>query len=224
MKIKKYNSYIISYNNLRVGLGFIGLLLPIVLIFGAFVFGSCSQIQSSISHYYYTVMGNFFVGALCAIAVFLFFYNGYDVIDNIVAKVAATAALFVAFFPPNPDVNAICSIVNIKLAAGSNIIHFVAAGLLFLCFAYFSLFLFTKTSDDVVLTYNKGKRNIIYKNCGIVILSCLFLMGVYSIWGGLQTSIGKYKPVLLLESLALFAFGLSWVTKGDMVMRDGGER
>ena len=59
-----------SYLGLRKSIGFIGLLVPIVLLIAG-VFFLEGRIQPSISHFYYTPMGNYFVGLMCAIGVFL---------------------------------------------------------------------------------------------------------------------------------------------------------
>jgi len=53
-------------------------------------------IQESISHYYYTGMRNVFVGALCAVALFMFFYCGYDKWDDLAGDMAGIFAIGVA--------------------------------------------------------------------------------------------------------------------------------
>jgi hypothetical protein len=214
------NSFIISYLNLRIGLGFVGLMLPIVLMIGAFLFNNCSQIQPSISHYYYTVMGNYFVGSLCAVALFLFFYKGYSRLDNIVAKIAAHAALAVAFFPTDPDIASYCEFVTNKRFISVNYIHYAGAAILFSCFAFFSLVLFTKTDPTKVMTQQKKARNSIYVTCGIIISACIILLAIYNSIDSLEFILGKYKPTLVLESIALFAFGISWIAKGEMFLKD----
>lgn len=214
------NNFVISYLNLRIGLGFVGLFLPIVIITGAFSFGACTQLQPSISHYYYTVMGNYFVGSLCAVAMFLFFYNGYDKRDNIVANIAAVCALGVAFFPTNSDTNSLCEFVINKRTNPVNYIHYAAAGLLFASFAYFSLILFTKTDATKVMCANKKIRNNIYKTCGIIIIICILLIASINLITNLENILEKFKPTLVLESIALFAFGISWIAKGEMFLKD----
>lgn len=100
---------IISYLTLRRAVGIIGVSLPIVLLAGSVIIFNCSEVQGSISKYYHTVMRNVFVGALCAVALFLWAYKGYKrdekdnkylVPDNSAGNFAALFALGVAFFPP----------------------------------------------------------------------------------------------------------------------------
>jgi len=64
-----------SYLALRKAVGWIGMLLPFVLMCGvSLIFKSDIKLQN-ISMYYYTGMRDVFVGALCAIGLFLFFYK-----------------------------------------------------------------------------------------------------------------------------------------------------
>ena len=70
------------------------------------------------------------------------------------------------------------------------------------------------------MTAHKKIRNHIYVTCGIIIIICVALIAVYNFVGNLETIFAKYKPTLVLESIALFAFGISWITKGEMIMKD----
>ena len=74
----KYSRHTYSYLALRKAVGWIGILLPFALMLGGFLIFKEEIIQESISHYYYTGMRDVFVGALCAVALFMFFYSGYN--------------------------------------------------------------------------------------------------------------------------------------------------
>ena len=96
--------------------------------------------------------------------------------------------------------------------------HLGSAFLFFILLAVNSIFLFTKSGDGKVAGQKK-KRNVIYRLCGYVILGCLALLIVYVVF--LQkTPITNAKPVLILEAIALVAFGFSWLVKGDTLFRD----
>jgi hypothetical protein len=220
MQTNNNNAFVISYLNLRIGLGFVGFFLPIILVVGTWGLADCTQVQPSISHYYYTIMGDYFVGSLCAVAMFLFFYKGVDKQDGIIANFAAVFALLVAFFPTNPSADSICQYISTNKVTSVNAVHYSAAGLLFASFAYFSIFLFTKTDPTKEMTKHKKIRNRIYTTCGIIIIACVALIAVYNFVGNLEIIFAKYKPTLILESIALFAFGISWITKGEMVLKD----
>jgi hypothetical protein len=220
MQTNNNNAFVISYLNLRIGLGFVGIFLPIMLVVGTWGLADCTQVQPSISHYYYTIMGDYFVGSLCAVSMFLFFYKGVDKQDGIIANFAAVFALLVAFFPTDPSADSICAYISTNKITSVNAVHYSAAGLLFGSFAYFCIFLFTKTDPTKEMTEHKKLRNRIYKACGIIIIACIALIAIYNFVGNLETAFAKYKPTLVLESIALFAFGTSWITKGEMVLKD----
>src|SRR3989344_41314 len=103
MNSNEPNDYLVlSYLDLRKAIGVIGMALPFVLVFGKFSIQG-GGIQSSISSYYYTVMGDVFVGSLCAIAVFLGSYRGYTRTDSIAGNLACVFALGTALFPTAPE-------------------------------------------------------------------------------------------------------------------------
>jgi hypothetical protein len=227
MKNKKkspQNAQVVSYINLRIGLGVLGFFLPFFLIVGNWLFSGCTQLQPSISHYYYTYMGDFFVGALSAVAMFLFFYKGYDKRDAIVANCTAVFALATAFFPTSPYEKAECTYFIISDPRNFNAIHYSAAALLFLSFAYISIVLFTKSKPGKIITPVKKIRNKIYKTCGIIILFCVALIACYNFLDKINIvwyeTISTLKPTLFLETAALMAFGFSWITKGKMFLSD----
>ena len=97
------NQLVISYLYLRRFVGWIGTLLPIVLLVGVAI-SSAQARPDSMSGYYYTDMRNVFVGALCALGAFLGAYDGYDCVDRWITNVAGFGAIGVAFCPTKPTV------------------------------------------------------------------------------------------------------------------------
>lgn len=212
---------VISYLSLRRSVGLLGICLPVVLITGSFTVGHCRQFQPSISHYYYTIMGSYFVGTLCAVSLFLFSYKGYDRIDRATALVAAVSALVVAFCPTGTDAASHCTYIVIPDALPLNNLHYSAAAILFGSFAFFSLFLFTKSSHPkMAQTKQKKERNGVYRLCGTIILVCIIVIAIIRFIEGLETEMAAYRPILVLESLALTAFGISWLVKGEAILPD----
>jgi hypothetical protein len=217
---KKQDPQVISYLTLRKAVGILAILFPIIIVAGSLIFGKCDEIQSNLSYYYHTRMRNFFVGILCAIALFLFAYKGYDRRDAIAGNLACILALLIAFFPTSVTEPLTPCILNPFENKISSSIHFFSAGGFFIILAYFSIFLFTKKEPRP--TKMKLKRNKLYRLCGYIILGCIFLMTViftlqkFNYGQGLK----KYDPVLWLETLALWAFGVSWLTKGNTILGD----
>ena len=215
---------LIPHQTLRQAIGWLGTLLPAVLIIGNKVIDHCAILQSSISHYYYTVTGHWLVGILCAVAMFLISYKGYNRIDNITSSVAGLAALAIAFFPTNAEtlvpekiiIND-CILFSLRENNLRNAIHYASAALFFVSLAYMSAFLFTKSRGSK--TKEKVIRNKVFVICGIIIFLSIVLIALYGIFGK-ESSLKNYKPVFWLEWLALLAFGISWLVKGEIVLKD----
>ena len=217
---KKINPQLISYITLRKTVGILGILFPVVIVVGSVIIGECDEILGNLSTYYHTNMRNLFVGILCAIALFLFAYKGYERIDSIAGNVACVFALLVAFFPTSVTESVTPCILGPYENKISSSIHFFSAGGFFLVMAYFSLFLFTKKEPKS--TKMKLKRNKLYRICGYIILGCIFLMAVLFLCERLHwwTGIQKYHPIIWLETMTLWAFGISWLVKGNTIMID----
>jgi hypothetical protein len=203
---------VLSYLDLRKAVGIIGVTLPFVLAFGK-ILSQGPGIQSSISSYYYTDMRNVFVGSLCAIGVFLMSCRGYDRKDEIAGILACVFAVGVALFPTSPDVGA----SSREKIIGT--LHLSFAALLFLTFAYFSLALFTKTSAGKSPTPRKLQRNTVYRVCGYTILASIFFMFLVAL-PSVKALVEPLTPIFWLESLAVVSFGVSWLTKGETILKD----
>lgn len=216
-------SLVISYLTLRKAVGILGMALPFLLLLGWVLLEQDCRFPPSISHFYYSVVGDVFVGTLCAVSLFLFSYNGYDANDRYAAKAAGLFALLVAFFPTNFgsfDAESCSRLVRTDNNL-ANAIHYGGALLFFSTLTYFCLFLFTKTSQHGPVQGNKKIRNNIYKICGWVMVVCMLLLLVLLLLPDVHYhSIGHLKPVYVLETIALLAFGYSWLIKGDTFFRD----
>lgn len=203
----KYSRLTHSYLHLRKTVGWIGILLPIVLMLGLYFFFRNEDMPSTISHFYFTSMGDVLVGALCAIALFMFYYTGFDKRDNILGSIAGFFALGVAWFPATEHSGQMNT---------SGIIHNISAIIFFLCLAAFCLWLFCLTKKGEEPSQQKKKRNMIYKFCGVVIILCLIIMGLEIKFGlGLP-----FNVIFWGEAVALFVFGLSWLIKGEAFLKD----
>ena len=203
---------VISYLTLRKAIGIIGTALPFVLVVGKWLLDGWG-IQSSISAYYYTSMRDVFVGTLCATGVFLLSYRGYARVDDLAGNLACVFVVGLALFPTSPAIGG---------SAAQTIIghiHLTFASAYFLTLAYFSLVLFRKTNPAHQMTVRKKQRNVVYTVCGYTILACIGLLVVDFVLlkhSGPQT----VDPVFWLESTAVLAFGISWLTKGEAILAD----
>jgi hypothetical protein len=217
-------SLIISYLTLRKAVGILGICLPFLLMIGFKLFNPDCAFPPSISHFYYTAMGNLFVGTLCAVSLFLFCYNGHDKADLIAAKLAAAFALLTAMFPTDFDAFApadLCSRIRREEPnVVSNLVHYISASLLFATFAFFSLIQFTKTNKRGPVGEQKQKRNTVYKICGWVIVLSITGIALISFVNDWYEKLKDYKPTFVLETVALVAFGFSWLVKGETLFKD----
>lgn len=214
-------SGIIDTKTLRKMVGVLGMALPVVVYVGSILFDDCTQVQNSISHYYHTGMGDYFVGTLCAVALFMFAYKGYERHDDVIGDFASIFALGVAFFPTAVEEPLTDCIIREVDNGFINTIHFVSATFLFGLLAYFSLFLFTKSDPTKNKTPQKLRRNQIYKTCGCIIVICIVFIGVYAFFLEERfPQYDKWDPIFWLEAIALWAFGIAWLIKGETIFKD----
>jgi hypothetical protein len=177
-------------------------------------------LQDTISHYYYTVTGDLFVGVLCAVALFLFSYKGYKGdSDWFWTTLAGFFALCIALFPTYNNSADSCAIIHLPNDSFRRVIHYGSAGAFFLILSGISLFLFTRSKGEI--TPEKKLRNQVYRSCGLIILIAVFSIGIYG-WVKGENRWDAYKPVFWLEWIALLAFGVSWLVKGQIVLKDHG--
>lgn len=217
------NPAILSYHALRRVVGYIALALPFALTCGTWVLSLLGPhhalpqplFERSISDYYYTPMSGCYVGGLCVIAAFLMCSRGYDRRDEVAGYMAGLFALGVAFFPSENPYSTVYSKLQIEIGY----VHTAFAGLLFLAVAFFCLFLFPKSSPQARLTRRKRHRNRIYALCGVVIVVCNGVMVSLAL-KGVSEWLRPAHPLLCSESLALVAFGVAWLTKGEGLLRD----
>lgn len=206
----EYFNQIHSYLTLRKAVGWIGILLPFVLVFGVFLFFGGKPVLKTISLYYHSGMRDVFVGSICAIALFLFFYRGYSKWDNLAGNLAGFFALGVALFPT----------VKEGPENWAGIVHFISATFFFLILAAFSLFLFTREKPSP--SRQKKKRNQIYVVCGLTMIASLATIMIYFVFFDFNTSESCF--VFWAETIALIAFGVSWLTKGGAIYPDRNKR
>jgi len=202
--------HIISYMTLRKAIGWMGFLLPPVLVFGSFILDHTNVIKSSLSAYYWTHMRNILVGVLCIMGGFLLSYHGPDGIkswDSLASKSAGLFAFCIAFIPTsqNGD-NAVLDLT-----------HYIVAALFLGILAFMSIFLFTKSGEYI--TTQKATRNKVFKVCGIVMLVSICLIPIDGI-KIVYDHIHQFKPTLIFETIALISFGISWLVKGELILKD----
>ncbi len=214
--LKSQGALVFSYLTLRKAIGWLGTLFPFGLSLGALAIFH-TGVQNSISNYYHTGMRDVFVGVLFAIGFFLLSYRGYERKDDIAGDLACLFAVGTALFRTTPHR------VETGGADWVGMIHFASAAALFLTLSYFSLFLFVKTDPKRKPSPEKLRRNRVYRACGYVMVASIALIALYILFlEDAAPGLRSLQPVFWLEAATVIAFGISWLTKGEAILSDGG--
>lgn len=90
-----------SYLGMRLAIGLIGLILPIVLVLIDQLFLANHQLRGSMSAYYHSSARDVFVGGLVSTGIFLVTYMSAKrrTYDYVISSVAGVLVMIVAFFP-----------------------------------------------------------------------------------------------------------------------------
>ena len=216
--------------------GMLAFLLPVFMLVGvATVPGGC--MRESISGFYFTpVTGDIFVGSLYFIGLFLFTYRGWegDRTDNLIASFAGACSIAIALIPTlgiecTQDIARMRGYLPTGVGADpdqymlfgqvgqwftSQNVHLTLAGVFFAVIGYMCIFRFTKTNPDPthVMTAQKTQRNRLYRICGYVIWASI--VGV-ALSTKVDVPIGNYQT-FKFEFVALWAFGIAWMVKGEL--------
>lgn len=208
------DSLLISTLNLRRLVGILGIALPFGLLLRTYFI-----LKPSISEYYYTDGRDILVGVMCAVGVFLCCYKGYDIRDKVLTLVAGFAAILVGLVPVALESDPLPA----QIRGG---LHLFFAAVFLGCLATLSLCQFTQTDAKTpnAMTPQKKSRNQVYRACGWVMVLCLAAIVLYKFpptkpWLAFLTPV---NPVFCFESLAVIAFGLSWLVKGEGLLWDEG--
>ncbi len=232
---------VMSYHRMRRWVGYLGLGLPFALIIGDWAFhelkihqnsnlmqmckctyASTNHFRDSISEYFYTSMGDLFVGTLCAVAFFLFLYKGYEnkegefmPSDSFMTNFAGICALLVAIFPMDIDE---CLNDNFRSFISHEpvgYIHYAAAVLFFISLGMMCLVNFRRA--ETVEDFGKMPSHNFYKWCGIGIFASLALILLFKTVPFLKVwaEAVDFESLFWFETSALIFFGASWLKKGQ---------
>lgn len=185
---------------LRCTIGWLGMLLPwlVLILSSAYGYGFPDSISAT---YYIPTCITPFMIILGSAGLLLFSYKGYDKQDDIICTLAGVFALGICIFP----CFATGRVGTFQLDSNiSGWLHNISAFIFFGLLSFNSLFLFTKGAGEP--TPEKKKRNIIFRVCGIgMVASFLLLIPLWSVPCG----------IWIVEMVALTFFGISWLTKAQ---------
>lgn len=207
-KNKLENHNIFAYRRLRRAIGYLGIFLPVILVVLSLFKFFDTEVQPSISHYYFTNLREIFTGTLCTVAFFLICYKGHGnksiwKNDNLLTNIAGFMALGVALIPTSPIYET--DKIYILFPFDLEWLHYGFAAVLFLIFALLAINVFTLGQDcDDDIPVSIIDENNIYKFCGYSILVFIALIPILRF---------SYST-LIFEALSLFMFGTAWLIKG----------
>lgn len=208
--------YLRSYLFMRAMVGVSGVLLPVVLLLGDLVLsGRGPAGRNSLSAYYWSGTRDVFVGALCAISVFLVTYKVVEAnLDNTLSVLAGLAALGVALFPTaRPDgVTAVLTPLQERLGETAvSAVHAVCAvvfiGSLAVLSACFAIREGCRPARPEARCSPRFWRSY-HLACTAVIVVAVAGFGVSELLDG-----PDWAPAAT-EVLSVWAFGASWLAKG----------
>lgn len=204
----------INTRRLRCLIGWLGMLLPWIVLLMSCVYGYGFPDSISATYYIPTCITPFMI-ILGSAGLLLFSYKGYDKQDDIVCSVAGLFAIGICLFSCDTaglidkwhEIVELTHVGTFQISPFiSGILHNICAISFFALLAYNSMFLFTKSSGE--MTDNKKKRNIIFRVCGVgmtISFIAIVPISIFELWGG----------VWIVETIALALFGVSWLTKAD---------
>jgi hypothetical protein len=224
---RKPSTLDVSYFNLRLCIGVLGVGLAFILRTGSAIFPPDPY---SISAYYYSAERNILVASLCVLGAFLLTYQGYDKLDSRITNVCGAATIGVALFPTsNPGFK----------PTWVGHVHPVVAGIALAGQALMAL-QFTQSAprgqtarwvDDLkrmlgalIFRYaprvhgSKLTRNRIYSACAWLIILGVALALAQNFWPGSVKA--ETQWMFWFESLSIASFGVAWLVKGQTLFKD----
>lgn len=191
----------IDHRTIKLVVGVIALALPFL------TWALAGHEITSISASYYETgpSQSVFIGFLFAIASFLLGYNGRSQGEMIFSKVAAVAAICIVLLPCDCD----------GRPGSTERYHYLSAATMFAILIFFCYGFFRRAREK---GHAQGRhRAIVYLSCAIVMaLSILTIGGDVLSNGALSARLGSLLT-FWGETLALVAFGISWLLASHVV-------
>jgi hypothetical protein len=218
--------YVKSYLLIRTVVGIIGIVLPIILMFGEASFKGGVHARGSLSAYYHSPMQDVFVGSLCVVGLLLLTYMAGQprTVDFWFSNLAGLAVLGVVFLPTTrPDLPAgaplcgphtlpeppSCSPVESALGEMPTArAHAVCAAIFIVSLAVICC-AFAYREHKLSLSGFWWKFHAVCAGLILLAVGWVFLGDV------LKYDIVGLKSLYVGEVVSVWSFGASWFAKGD---------
>lgn len=201
----------IDHHITRLVIGFIALLLPVLTS----IFATEDLKSISAAYLEHGIASDIFVGFLFAIAALLLSYNGKTICELVLSKVAAIAAIGVAVVPCKCE-QPICKVNGDTAFNIFDNLHGAYALIMFLILAYFC-YAFYQSAKNKVAKNKENKHSAKLRMRIYATSGCLILLSITTLLIDMLTECPTFqlmeeRLVFYLETLALIAFGISWLT------------
>jgi hypothetical protein len=226
------DAYTSSYRLIRLVVGFLGILLPIIFIIGeAFFLRGSVHVRGSLSEYYHTSMQDVFVGGLCVIGFLLATYMAgeWKTWDFGASLIAGIAVLGVVFFPTTrsglpPGARACgsvpeppgCSAIEQALGEHQTAVIHAACAIVFILFLAVMSFLFAasevrrkkdRATAQGRFMFYRPRLFWTHSACALIILAA-------GAWAFAGAGIWELTPLYIGEVVSVWAFATSWLVAG----------
>ncbi|MBZ0202801.1 MAG: hypothetical protein K8I03_07280 [Ignavibacteria bacterium] len=224
------NELVFSYKTIRNIIGYSGMLLPVILALFSLKEQDSLYVEPSISEYYYSSNGDVFVAILCVISAMLFTYYGYNFKEKIWITLASLSGLGVAFCATDNDkpnyAHSVHSYDNGVPEIFGAEWHMIFAVIFFISLSVMCLYYFPMSSEPLIRKpgekrTSKEIRNIVFRICGWTMIACITIIGAYFLFKPVKNAFGDFQVIFVFETIAIWAFGFSWLTKGETFWPDG---
>ena len=207
--------YARSYLLIRIVVGAVGVLLPIVLwVVDALVLRGSITVRGSLSAYYHSGARDLFVGALCITGCLLLTYLAGQrrTWDYWLSSVAGAAVLGVALLPTTRLDFYTGPPTPLQARWGEQtvaVLHFTCAGVFILSLAALC-FVFAARDR------RHGGHPRLHRTCGGLILAAVAWAVVGFV---VDLDVGWLTSLYLAEVVSVWSFGTSWLVKGADLVR-----
>lgn len=199
--------YLRAYLSLRFAIGLAGVLLPLVLLFGDIWLSRSPVARGSLSAYYHSGMRDVFVGALVVTGAFLVTYRVVNHRPtNLITTVAGVACMGVAVFPTEGGAGDPLTPLQGWLGEGTvSAVHFVSAAVFIGLLGVISIFF----AREARAKDPHSRWPAYHYTCAAAIYAAVAYVLVTK-----ATGVGDRYSLLIGETVAVEAFGASWLSKG----------
>ncbi len=200
------NTILLAHVYLRIGIGMIALLFPLLLWLGGSI-RSHTALQNSMSACYHKSIRDLFVGILFALGSFLYLYKGFSRKENYALNCAGVLAVGIAVFPMDKPGG------NDDTTFTAPYMHTVCAIVFFLVISYVYIF---RTADTLYLIQYRNHAvlfSLLYKIIGVcmIVFPCVAALLTYTQRHHFTSD--NRPTIFAVELAATWIFSVYWLLK-----------